>query len=80
MQIEPIGKKKRENTAKRPKHRLKAAICFAENFPCHHVALAARDIREYSNQNFEQVRWPTSSKAPTGHDTSQRRRTPLPFG
>ena len=49
----------------RPKDRLKAAICFAENLPCHHVALAARNIREYSKQNFEQVWWPTSSKAHT---------------
>ena len=48
-----------------PKHRLKAAICFAENLPCDHVALAARNIREYSKQNFEQVWWPTNSKAHT---------------
>ena len=30
----------------RPKHRLKAAICLAESFTRHHVALAARDIRK----------------------------------
>ena len=47
----------------RPKHRLKAAICFAESLPFHLVAFAARNFREYSKQNFEQVRWPTSSKA-----------------
>ena len=47
------------------KRQVKTAICFFENLPCHHVALAARNIREYSKQNFEQVRWPTSSKAHT---------------
>ena len=30
----------------RLKHRLKAAICLAESFTRHHVALAARNIRE----------------------------------
>ena len=47
----------------RPKHRLKAATCFAENLPCHHVALAARNIRKDIKKNFEQVWGPTSSKA-----------------
>ena len=31
----------------RLKHRLKAALCLAENLPCNHVALAARNIRKY---------------------------------
>ena len=65
-----------------PKHRLKAATCFAENLPCHHVALAARNIRKDSKKTLNRFEGLPARKHMVllSHDTSQRSRPQLPFG
>ena len=57
-----------------PKHRLKAAICLAESFPCHRITLPARNIRkDWVKRTLNMF---DSLPAPKhmillGHDTSQ---------
>ena len=63
-----------------PKHRLKAAICLAKSFPCHHVTLPARNIRnDWVNRTFNRFDSPPAPKHMIlpGHDTSQHSLTTI---